>query len=140
MLRETTIAGTLSVLLLAVPAPAQDAGKRAAEAPLEELVEDLVEESAGSSLTSDVRKTAAEGGVERLLRDARSGASETGRSQDGPAQPAGADGPADAENPYVLPGKVRWHDAVANARHAAGITGKPVLVFQLLGRLDQEFC
>jgi hypothetical protein len=35
---------------------------------------------------------------------------------------------------------VRWHESVAAARTAAAASGRPLLVFQLLGRLDDEFC
>lgn len=37
-------------------------------------------------------------------------------------------------------GLVRWHSDHAAALAAAANSGKPVLLFQLLGRLDQEFC
>jgi hypothetical protein len=42
-------------------------------------------------------------------------------------------------NPLAL-GLVRWHATFRAACEAAGHSGKPVLLFQLLGRLDQEFC
>ncbi len=45
-----------------------------------------------------------------------------------------------ATNPTVDPGAVRWHDDLTAARAASRESGKPVLLFQLLGRLDQEFC
>lgn len=44
-----------------------------------------------------------------------------------------------AEGP-VQPGLVRWHESFDAAREASLVTGKPVLLFQLLGRLDEEFC
>jgi len=47
--------------------------------------------------------------------------------------------PPQTENPRVEPGKVRWHDDFAAARAAGRDSGKPVLLFQLLGRLDQRF-
>ena len=40
----------------------------------------------------------------------------------------------------VEPGKVAWHPSFAHAKLAAQASGKPVLLFQLLGRLDDEFC
>ena len=43
-------------------------------------------------------------------------------------------------NPTVAPGLVRWHPSFAAACKAAEQSGKSVLLFQLLGRLDQEFC
>lgn len=38
------------------------------------------------------------------------------------------------------PGLVPWHADVAAAKVAAAASGRPVLVFQILGRLDDEFC
>jgi hypothetical protein len=53
----------------------------------------------------------------------------------GPA--AAADGFA---NPKVPPGKVRWHASFEDACRAARASGKPVLLFQMMGRLDEKFC
>ena len=43
-------------------------------------------------------------------------------------------------NPKVQPGKVRWHKDFEAACRAAEKSGKPVLLFQMMGRLDQKFC
>lgn len=43
------------------------------------------------------------------------------------------------DNPSVEPGKVDWHEDFAAARAAAEESGKPVLLFHLLGQLDQRF-
>jgi hypothetical protein len=40
----------------------------------------------------------------------------------------------------VKPGDVRWHATYADALAAAEASGKPALLFQLLGRLDAGFC
>lgn len=40
----------------------------------------------------------------------------------------------------VEPGLVPWHASYAAACAAAAESGKPVLLFQLLGRLDDAFC
>lgn len=40
----------------------------------------------------------------------------------------------------VKPGNVHWHDSMKSACAAASHSGKPVLVFQMMGKLDQEFC
>ena len=48
--------------------------------------------------------------------------------------------PAEFVNPKVEPGKVRWHADFAAACAAAGRSGKPVLLFQMMGRLDEKFC
>jgi hypothetical protein len=43
-------------------------------------------------------------------------------------------------NPRVRPGRVRWHRDFAAARAAASRSGKPVLLFHMMGRLDEKFC
>jgi hypothetical protein len=43
-------------------------------------------------------------------------------------------------NPKVQPGKVRWHADFDTACRAATQSGKPVLHFQMMGRLDEKFC
>ena len=43
-------------------------------------------------------------------------------------------------NPKVEPGKVKWHANLAAARKAAAKSGKPVLLFQMMGKLDDQFC
>jgi hypothetical protein len=43
-------------------------------------------------------------------------------------------------NPKVRPGKVRWHADFAAACRAAWTSGKPVLLFQMMGNLDDRFC
>lgn len=43
-------------------------------------------------------------------------------------------------NKKVAPGLVRWHASYAKALVAAKKSGKPVLHFQLMGKLDDEFC
>jgi len=45
-----------------------------------------------------------------------------------------------AENPSVAPGLVSWHANRQAASAASARSGRPVLVFQLLGRLDEELC
>lgn len=44
------------------------------------------------------------------------------------------------DNPTVAPGKVNWHPSFAAACEASKKSGKPVLLFQLLGHLDKQFC
>src|SRR5215510_9872124 len=43
-------------------------------------------------------------------------------------------------NPKVDPGLVCWHSSFAEACEASRKSRKPVLLFQMLGRLDQRFC
>jgi hypothetical protein len=43
-------------------------------------------------------------------------------------------------NPKVEPGKVKWHASLEAACAAAKRSGKPVLLFQMMGKLDDQFC
>jgi len=47
---------------------------------------------------------------------------------------------SEPDNPKVAPGKVKWHANLAAACAAAEKSGKPVLLFQMMGRLDHKFC
>lgn len=40
----------------------------------------------------------------------------------------------------ALPAAVAWHATFEDARQAAAKSGRPVLLFQLLGKLDDAFC
>ena len=43
-------------------------------------------------------------------------------------------------NPKVAPGKVVWHESFEAACAASRKSGKPVLLFQMMGNLDDQFC
>ena len=43
-------------------------------------------------------------------------------------------------NPRVRAGDVRWHPSFELACEAAKQSGKPVLLFQMMGKLDDQFC
>jgi len=47
---------------------------------------------------------------------------------------------ARAVNPKVSAGKVKWHNDFSSALAASKTSGKPVLLFQMMGRLDDRFC
>jgi hypothetical protein len=53
---------------------------------------------------------------------------------------ASARAAANPANPKVEPGKVKWHPSFAAACAAAKKSGKPVLLFQMMGKLDDQFC
>ena len=53
--------------------------------------------------------------------------------------PAAAEKPPE-DNPRVKPGLVNWHATAADARAAAERSGRPVLVFHMMGQLDRQFC
>jgi hypothetical protein len=44
------------------------------------------------------------------------------------------------DNPKVPPGQVVWHPNFAAACKASRASGKPVLLFQMMGKLDEQFC
>jgi hypothetical protein len=46
----------------------------------------------------------------------------------------------DFVNPKVEPGKVKWHKDLETAKAAALKSKKPVLLFQMMGKLDDQFC
>jgi hypothetical protein len=43
-------------------------------------------------------------------------------------------------NPKVEPGMVKWHATFDEACQASAKSGKPVLLFQMMGKLDEQFC
>ena len=43
-------------------------------------------------------------------------------------------------NPKVQPGLVHWHATMDEARLAARRSGRPILLFQMMGNLDEQFC
>jgi hypothetical protein len=80
----------------------------------------------------DVGKRAIEAAPKKLLAQATSTA---------PSAPAAtALSRHGRENPKVQPGLVHWHPAIADACAAARRSGKPVLLFQMMGNLDEKFC
>jgi hypothetical protein len=54
--------------------------------------------------------------------------------------PAPREVSAEPKNPAVEPGKVKWHQTLADAQAAAEKSGRPVLVFHMMGQLDRQFC
>ncbi len=50
-----------------------------------------------------------------------------------------ASGTAGLGGESVTPGLVRWHRTLADACQAAAQSGKPLLVFHLMGSLDERF-
>lgn len=44
------------------------------------------------------------------------------------------------KNPKVAPGNINWHKDLATAMQASKKTRKPILVFHMMGNLDDRFC
>ena len=81
--------------------------------------------SASEKLRVDVGKSVVERPTEQVLASATATANSASQA---------------FVNPKVEPGKVKWHSDFATARAASAKSGKPVLLFQMLGRLDDQFC
>ncbi len=73
--------------------------------------------------------------TERLVAEGSPAAVATIASPAAPAAIATA-----ADNPAVAPGLVAWRQDAGHARVAAEKSGRPVLLVQILGDLDLEFC
>ena len=109
--------------------------RRVVERPTEELVAELSPDEIAARPTAEAKpadgdrtkRLVVEPVVEAVVRGAQ------------PSAPAREPAARSDDNPRVEPGKVQWHDDVAAATSAARRSGKPVLVFHLLGQLDQRF-
>ncbi len=140
--------------------PRVDVGKGRIEAPLKKLVATTRTKTPQPAKTVaagrvaetetfrvkprvDVRKSTIETPLKKLVATTRPKAPRPAKAvavtprATSPTSPATS--PAKFENPTVSAGKVRWHADFKKARAAAKISGKPVLLFQMIGRLDQRF-
>jgi hypothetical protein len=130
---------TSAALAQEAPAPQLDVAKgRVVERPTEQVVGQLSSPvdhapTPAEKAADRTKRVMIEPAVEKLVGDAQ------------PPDAAPTEVPTEAatngagDNPHVEPGKVQWHDGVAAAMAAAKKPGKPVLVFHLLGQLDQRF-
>jgi hypothetical protein len=77
----------------------------------------------------DMRKSVIEGPVKRLLKTT---------SDD----PLNGERKAELVMPgkKVAPGLVKWHSNFTTACSQSKLSRKPVLLFQMMGQLDDEFC
>jgi len=50
------------------------------------------------------------------------------------------DGSQDDTPPRVPAGVIEWHPTLDAARETAAVSGKPILLFELFGRLDEARC
>ena len=114
--------------------------RRVVERSTEALVAELSQrEELAAASVEEVRPAAAEDRTKALVIEP---AAEAVVRSTQPMQDVEADGrgaSAGDDNPRVVPGKVNWHDDVGTAIAAAKSSGKPILVFHLLGNLDQRF-
>ncbi|HEY9681627.1 MAG TPA: hypothetical protein V6C86_08595 [Oculatellaceae cyanobacterium] len=98
---------------------------------------------------ADLGKGVIEAPTKRITSSQLSGIVKDGNSMhDVLSSPAGiaAGGNAKSESVVgspslrVAPGKVRWHATLSEAMVASKLSGKPVLLFQMMGKLDDAFC
>ena len=106
--------------------PRLDRGKGSLEAPAKAILARSHAPAAQPATPAPTPKTRIENPTKALL--ARRAAS------------APAVVPPAVANPKVQPGKVTWHRTFADACAASGRSGKPVLLFHLMGKLDDQFC
>jgi hypothetical protein len=83
----------------------------------------------------DINKSGIEGPVENLVKSPKAAIESPLKSLTASKTAAG-----DFVNPKVEPGKVKWHAGFDAACAAAKKSGKPVLLFQMMGKLDDQFC
>jgi hypothetical protein len=103
--------------------PDADDSKRRIEQPAKAIVADAVPPVPKQPV--DVGKDIIELPPKRLLVEA--------------SNKAAREGVTDREFKKVAPGKVQWHKDYATAVGKSKLSNKPVLLFQLLGQLDEEF-
>lgn len=114
---------------LAATANAQDQGKGYIEGPTKHVVAvNTASAPAVGPVVSpkipDVGKGSIEGPMKRLLA----------------AQSATTPQAGPLVNPKVQPGTVAWHATFEAACAASRKSGKPVLLLQMMGKLDEQFC
>ena len=136
-----TCAAVLAVSAVAAPPQLRtikDGGKTAIENPLKAVVRQSAPRSSGntvfkprppaSRIPKDAEKRDIEVPLKRVVRDSAP-----------PAEKATETKPAGFKNPKVEPGKVRWHANFEKAVAASKRSGRPVLLFQMIGNLDERF-
>ena len=119
---KLSVPGFITLLWLAVSAAANQPTEQQTQA--DPAVAEVVEPPGSPRAEVDRRKHVIESPLKRVVANTT-------------RMPAAEE--AEAENPTVEPGKVRWHSGFAEACAAARRSGKPVLLFQMIGRLDQRF-
>ena len=112
--------------------------RRVVERPTEELLAELSDQADQTPAPVNEEKPAPADRTKRDVIEPAALAIVRGTQPPAAAADEPAAGAAD-DNPFVEPGKVQWHDDVAAAMAAAQKSGKPVLVFHLLGELDHRF-
>lgn len=120
--------------------PRLDVAKgRVIERPTEKLVAELSQPADTDAAPAQEVKPAPADRTKRVLIEPAAEAIVRGAPSPAAAAAVEPTAAPPDDNPSVEPGKVKWHADVAAALAAAKTSGKPVLVFHLLGQLDQRF-
>src|SRR5262249_35818612 len=85
-------------------------------------------------------KDISKGRIERPAKEVLADRSVPTNRQPAPQPASLPPTPSATANPKVEPGRVRWHPTFDAACAAAQKSGKPVLLFHLMGKLDDQFC
>ncbi len=140
--KEETESLLKSLVDQGAPKELKDRGKSLIERPIEETLKglsiDLLNQKPKiDPLKEYASKSAIEAPTELLIKNVplvplvtpakQRSVDETSKNSDGPG------------NPKVKPGLVNWHADFETACAASKKSGKPVLLFHLLGQLDQRF-
>lgn len=128
---------TASVAAAHEPREVDITKRRVVERPAEELVAGLSPELA--TVPVQEARPAAADRTKALVIEPAAEAVVRGTQPMHEVEADGRGASAGDDNPRVEPGIVKWHDDIAAAIAAAKFSGKPVLVFHLLGQLDQRF-
>ena len=124
-----------------------DRRKKVIEAPVKSVVNDVpradIESALEQALTQKpvgdlTKRKIIELPVTEIVADESAGDEQPKPEAAGKGAVASDKKPVD-DNPRVEPGKVKWHASFDAAKEAAAKSGKPVLLFHLMGQLDQRF-
>lgn len=119
--------------------PAQDSPLPAQGSPLPVQKAQAVPIERVAAPRLDVSKRMAELPLRRLIPVHPRLTEQNGELKSSSSRPTGA-GAASTGNPKTEPGKVKWHATLEQALAASRKSFKPVMLFQMLGRLDDRFC
>lgn len=145
----TAMAGGILPLLAQEARP--DASKLRIERPTKILMLSGIVPITDTGPPPDMRKSIIESPVKSMLRQESPVSAEPGgigysgsTTWSLPKEPVSRTLPpataASFLNPAVKPGEVNWRSNFQAACEAAVASGKPVLLFQLMGKLDRKFC
>lgn len=125
------LVATLATQSSATAMDSRDVGKEMIESPVKIMLRksSAPVQVTGRSNPPDVSKMRIERSAKLLIRNSST-----------PALKSSVKRHSIAKKNYVKPGLVKWHQDLGAARRASKKSGKPLLVFHMMGRLDDRFC